>query len=120
MFGLGFGHDLARNFLQEYYAESQDDFTARSPHSILVTLFARTGVVGFTAFLIVIGLMIRRTWRERRTESEAFSAWCASWVILTSACFGVVLEGPMGAIPFWILVGLACGSQVATAATPAQ
>ena len=106
--GLGFGHDLARNFLQEYYAESQDDFTARSPHSILVTLFARTGVVGFTAFLILVGLMVRRTWRERRSESDAFPAWCAGWVMLVSACFGVVLEGPMGAIPFWILIGVAC------------
>jgi hypothetical protein len=26
---------------------------------------------------------------------------------MVSACLGVVLEGPMGAIPFWIMLGLA-------------
>jgi hypothetical protein len=30
-------------------------------------------------------------------------------VILTSACFGVVLEGPMGAVVFWSVLGLANG-----------
>jgi hypothetical protein len=29
------------------------------------------------------------------------------WAIFGSACFGVVLEGPMGAIVFWTLLGVA-------------
>jgi hypothetical protein len=118
VFGLGFGHDLARNFLQEYYADSQDDFTARSPHSIIITLFARTGAVGLVCFLVVIGLVFRQTWQTRRVETNAFPAWCASWVLLTSACFGVVMEGPMGAIPFWILLGLARGTEAKPASVP--
>jgi hypothetical protein len=107
--GLGFGHDLASGFLREFYADAPDDFTARSPHSILVTVFARMGAIGFLAFLGIIAQIIRATWKARHLKSDQFSAWCGAWVLLTSACFGVVLEGPMGAIPFWILLGLAQG-----------
>jgi hypothetical protein len=42
--------------------------------------------------------------------ARALSWWCACWVILISACFGVVLENPMGAVVFWILLGLAHAS----------
>jgi hypothetical protein len=37
-------------------------------------------------------------------------------VILTSACFGVVLENPMGGVVFGILLGLARASTKASAA----
>ena len=42
----------------------------------------------------------------------------AVWVVMISACLGVVLEGPMGAIPFWIMLGLA--HHAATAPLPAD
>jgi CHASE3 domain sensor protein len=34
-------------------------------------------------------------------------------VILVSACFGVVLEGPMGAVVFWTILGLASATSAA-------
>jgi hypothetical protein len=118
--GLGFGHDLAGNFLRVYYADSGDTFTARSPHNLLLSIFARTGGVGLGAFLILCAAMLWRTWRAARSgkrgterrgrEAEATwqgEAWCYVWAIFTSACFGVVLEGPMGAVVFWILLGAA-------------
>ena len=37
--------------------------------------------------------------------------------MLVSACFGVVLEGPMGAVIFWTLLGIANGG---TPAAPAS
>lgn len=106
-FGLGFGHDLAARFVREYQPTEADDFTARSPHSVLVTIFGRQGVVGLVAFLAVIGAMVRETWRAFRERSETSPWWAAAWTILISACFGVVLEGPMGAVVFWTLLGLA-------------
>jgi O-antigen ligase len=111
--GLGFGYDLARNFLQEYNPAMGDDFTARSPHSILVTTFGRMGLLGLGVFACFIGALFVRTWRIMRNVASPpveLSLWACVWVILVSACFGVVLEGPMGAVVFWTLLGLANAS----------
>lgn len=112
VFGLGFGYDLARGFLQQYNPEIGDDFIARSPHSILVTVFGRLGFVGLGLFLLLCVLLALRTWRvmrDREARPPALALWASVWVILVSACFGVVLEGPMGAVVFWTLLGLASG-----------
>lgn len=109
VFGLGFGHDLARSFLEQYYADVPDDFTARSPHSIFVSVFGRMGLAGLLSFMAICGFLATFTWRQRNQNVAVFGTSCAAWVLLASSCFGVVLEGPMGAIPFWILVGLAQG-----------
>ena len=117
-FGLGFGHDLAARFVQEYLPEAHDDFSARSPHNVLITVFARMGVMGFAAFLAVITSMAVVTWRavrKRGSESPADGPWIAAWVLFVAACFGVVLEGPMGAVVFWSLLGLANGLALAEA-----
>ncbi len=110
--GLGFGHDLAKGFLQAYDQEMGEDFAARSPHSIVMSAFGRMGFIGLAGFFAVIGAMVLRTWqalRSRAADPAAVGLWCAAWVILTSACFGVVLEGPMGAVVFWSVLGLANG-----------
>jgi hypothetical protein len=111
-FGLGFGHDLAAGFLRVYYPDNEDEFATRSPHSILVTIFGRTGAAGAAAFLFVvfvIGQRTHRALRNRDIRDEGVSYWLSAWVILISACFGVVLEGPMGAVVFWTLLGMANG-----------
>ena len=43
----------------------------------------------------------------RDTPPDSLVYWCMVWGIFGSACFGVVLEGPMGAIVFWTLLGMA-------------
>lgn len=108
--GLGFGYDLANRFLEKYYPATDDDFTVRSPHNILVTVFARMGIVGLLPFLVIAALMVQgvlRAVRRPYDDIEAASLWCSAWIIFTSACFGVVLEGPMGAVVFWTVLGLA-------------
>lgn len=116
VFGLGFGHDLARNFLQEYNPEMADDFTARSPHSIAMTAFGRMGAVGLVVWLAFCASLVTQTWRAlRRSEPMEWGLWCAVLTILVAANFGVVLEGPMGAVPFWIMLGLASGMRPAAA-----
>jgi len=110
--GLGYGHDLAEAFLRAYYADSDDTFTARSPHNLLLSIFARTGAVGLGAFLILCAVMCGRTWRAARLRARSQEgwpgeAWSYVWAIFVSACLGVVLEGPMGAVVFWILLGAA-------------
>lgn len=117
-FGLGWGYDLAEQFVQVYYPEGGDDFTVRSPHNVLVTLFARTGFVGLVSFLAILWAFGTRMWRAIRANSANVGLWCAACTIMTSACFGVVLEGPMGAVIFWTILGLANSSiKASTGAT---
>lgn len=108
--GLGFGHDLAHGFLQEYNPDMAEEFTARSPHSVVVTALGRLGLAG-VAVLGWCGLILaRRTWRAMRDpagDAMQVALWAALWPIAISACLGVVLEGPMGAVIFWTLLGLA-------------
>ncbi len=133
VFGLGFGADLTSRFLRTYELDLGDEFTTRSPHSIIFTVLGRTGLIGLIAFLAVLAAMAVRTGqlaRLARVDDRALPSlgwWSVSWVTLTSACFGVVLEGPMGAILFWTSLGLAnatardcLSSAVSPAATPAD
>jgi O-antigen ligase len=110
--GLGFGHDIADRFARVYYPEGSEEFSARSPHNVLLTIFARMGAVGLLLFLSAMSVVAVRTWRAIRAGPEASAPWCAAWVILISACFGVVLEGPMGAVVFWTLLGVAHASSL--------
>lgn len=117
-FGLGFGYDLADRFVRQYFPDSSEDFTARSPHNVLITVFARMGIVGSAAFLALLAIITVRTFQALRgphRDADAATYWCAAWVILVCACFGVVLEGPMGAVVFWTLLGLANSASLATA-----
>lgn len=116
-FGLGFGYDLSDAFRREYDQELGEEFMARSPHSIAVTVLGRLGLIGaliWAAFCVAFG---RAAWRALRGADDAAAGqWAALGVILVSAFFGVVLEGPMGAVPFWVLLGLAVTPQMATPA----
>lgn len=113
VFGQGFGADLATSFLSNYGLAGQTDFSTRSPHSILFTTFGRMGFAGIATLAMVLIACAHRTLvvlrRDRATPGggEELALWAMVWVIFLSACFGVVLEGPMGAIPFWTLLGLA-------------
>jgi hypothetical protein len=109
VFGLGFGHDLAKNFVQEYSPDITEEFTTRSPHNVFLSVFGRMGAAGLAVWLGICALMLGGSWRSLRRGGEplARGLWCGVWVILVSATFGVVLEGPMGAVPFWVMLGLA-------------
>jgi hypothetical protein len=110
--GLGFGRDLALEFLRTYYADANEDFSARSPHNFLLTVFGRTGLVGLISFTLVLIGMTRCTVQAGRAgqDDSSLGLWLIAWAILGSACFGVVLEGPMGAVVFWTVLGLAAGT----------
>jgi len=110
--GLGFGADLSRNFLAEYYPIADVDFSVRSPHNVFLTTFGRMGFAGALLLLGIYAALARSTVRAFRmmrdsTARQGLNLQAACWVGLCSACFGVVLEGPMGAIPLWIMLGLA-------------
>lgn len=103
--GLGFGHDLAKQFVREYYPEQGEEFDTRSPHNVVLTVFARMGLLGLIPFILIGALIAWRIIQAARHEWPGLGMWCVAWIILISACFGVVLEGPMGAVVFWIALG---------------
>jgi hypothetical protein len=119
--GLGFGADLARGFLLEYYPATESEFSTRSPHNIFMTTLGRMGLAGVAVLLAVFfvqGRITARVARQARTDpvrQEAMTLQAAVWVVMVSSCLGVVLEGPMGAIPFWIMLGLAHDAAMARA-----
>ena len=126
VFGLGFGADLTSRFLRTYELDLGDEFSTRSPHSVLFTVLGRMGLTGLIAFLAIIGAMALRTLRLARlarTDDTALIPlgwWSVAWVTLVSGCFGVVLEGPMGAIVFWTSLGLANATGTAALAAAAE
>ncbi len=114
LFGLGFGYDLTSSFMRAYFLTGgEDTATTRSPHSILFTVLGRMGLIGLLSFLIILFLIGRmalsaaRAVARREQPEQNLIPWCASIALLVAAMFGVVLEGPMGGILFWSLLGLA-------------
>jgi len=106
--GLGFGYDLAARFLVEYELIAAEDFATRSPHSMLVSVLGRMGFVGLGLWLAVAGGMLLLTGRcFQQGNLDSIGLVSLAWVLWFSACFGVVLEGPMGAVVFWTALGLA-------------
>lgn len=106
--GLGFGYDLAARFLVEYELLAAEDFATRSPHSMLVSVLGRMGFVGLGLWLVVAGGMLFLTGRcFQQGNLDSIGLVSLAWVLWFSACFGVVLEGPMGAVVFWTALGLA-------------
>lgn len=114
LFGLGFGYDLSASFVRKYYSNMQDPtWDTRSPHSVWVTILGRMGFIGLASFSLVVFLLIReaifsaRLVARRQTEASTLAFWIGTIIILGSASFGVVLEGPMGGILFWSFLGFA-------------
>ena len=112
--GLGFGYDLAKRFLRSYTAPLDPyAFDARSPHSILLTIYGRMGLIGFLSFAVVVFFILRSSLRcgvavrRGKTAATDLAWWCGAVAILVTSCFGVMLEGPMAAIVFWSLLGMA-------------
>lgn len=111
--GLGFGYDLAKKFLINYREVNAYAFDTRSPHSILLTIYGRMGIVGILSFFLVVfyivtsALRCAAAIRSHKTPVIDIALWCGAVAILVTSCFGVMLEGPMAAIVFWSLLGMA-------------
>jgi O-Antigen ligase len=117
IFGLGFGYDLSASFVTNYYSNYYSNWDTRSPHSVWVTLFGRLGIVGWLSFLLIAILIVRSSLRTAslvargKLPASALAFWTGVIIILGSASFGVVLEGPMGGVLFWSLLGLAASQK---------
>jgi hypothetical protein len=114
LFGAGFGADLIAPL-----DFNPDDPSAalplRSPHNFLLTLFARTGIVGLVAWLMFFAACVygglrgvSAGMRSRLVAETDLLLWLVAYpvAIAVSALFGVVLEGPYSAIPCYLMLGM--------------
>ena len=112
-FGLGFGDNL--NSYNPYISPSDDNHPARAPHNYNVTVFARMGIggsviwAGILFFGIFVPLWETLTSATVTAQAEAkhrlfwIAAIIAIWV---NSSFGLLMEGPVMGIPFWLILGL--------------
>lgn len=100
--GQGYGMSLAI----AYDVPDASEGNLRSPHNFHMTVLARMGVIVFFAWLYWIVLNIKKIRRQDLT-AENLIYYTVIIAFLINASFDVYLEGPMGAMPFWIMVGLA-------------
>jgi O-antigen ligase len=109
--GKGFGVNLA----DDDGFQVTGDGSLRAPHNTHMTFLARMGVPGFLLW-ICLNLMyalsllgsIRRSRRANDDQAAEIKIWLlAIWIAsLVNTTFDPYLEGPQGAIPFWIFFGL--------------
>jgi hypothetical protein len=100
-FGRGLGMSLAATDDIDY---DPTDGNLRSPHSFHMTVLARFGVPIFFLWLYWMYLHIREI-RRKELSALMLVLLSVSLSFLINASFDVFLEGPMGAMPFWIFVG---------------
>ena len=112
--GKGFGVNLADDDGFQVTA----DRSLRSPHNGHLTILARMGVPGFAIWILFLLTLLSRLWKRYKRWKrlgEDFHAGVCAWVLtflgaaLINATFDVYLEGPMGGLWFWSVVGLAIG-----------
>jgi hypothetical protein len=122
--GRGYGPDLrdaVRSLTQGALNWDQGEDQGRpvrSPHSIAMTLLARSGLIGLGLWLLMLGgsfqRMVKATLAARvsaNKDDELLGVWFISYLvlILVVSLFGVVLEAPHAAIPFFMFLGVGVG-----------
>lgn len=104
--GKGVGFSLAISDDVPYQADQTS--IIRSPHNINMTVLARYGVIVFFIWITFIIGLFRNLFLKMKDIKvryiKIFSIFCIA--IYVNANFDVYLEGPMGALPFWVFIGL--------------
>ena len=114
IFGRGFGYDFLAHFEDAYRLGEWQGL--RSAHNFYVTLYGRLGIVGSLVFLAITwqviagGIRAALGVRSGWLPLSILGYWCSTWAILIASAFGVVLEGPVGAIVFWTFLGVGTGA----------
>jgi O-antigen ligase len=108
-FGTGMGPDFLAESNTLQYLEGTTYTGVRSPHDYFVGSMARLGLVGLALIVALIVRLMRQVLRYRRRIAHDELLTAATLIVaavVTVASFGVVLEAPFGAVPFWWSAGL--------------
>jgi hypothetical protein len=97
--GKGLGMSLAGNELISV------DENLRSPHNFHLTIIARFGYIIFFIWLYWLWLLFKPLF-TKKLSGKILGLTCILLANIINGSFDVFFEGPMGAFPFWTMVGL--------------
>jgi hypothetical protein len=97
--GKGLGMSLAGNDLTIV------DENLRSPHNFHLTIIARFGYIIFFIWIYWLYLLFKPLFKKQ-LSGKMLGLTCFLLAFIINGSFDVFFEGPMGAFPFWTLVGL--------------
>ena len=106
LFGFGFGENLQTKFEMGKEKATPN----KHPHNFTINIFARMGIFGLFTWVYLNLFYVTRllfaykrsSGIKRKTALWLLTIWVAA---ITNSMFDVYLEGPMGAVPFWIFMG---------------
>lgn len=100
-FGFGYGYPIG-----ELNPFLESGYFIQTPHNDFLYALAYSGWIGVTLFALLEFELVRLLWRSYQITGEPFGLVC--WAaLITVSMFGDFFEAPMGAIPFYLLVGVA-------------
>jgi hypothetical protein len=112
--GVGFGADYLRDSGAIYDLTSKSDTKTRAPHSWWVDVQARLGLVGLVlwsllALKVVQALRILAPRGRAEDEPLLGIAGLTVAALIPPLSFGVIMESPFGAVPFYWCAGVVLG-----------
>jgi hypothetical protein len=105
---LGHGYGFPLHELVPYLRSEED---LRTPHSVFYFCLGYTGWIGVIAFFglqAMIGVLLFRSWQVGR-QAFGLSLWMGS---IVSSLFENTFESPFGAIPQYLMFGMAAAEAV--------
>ena len=97
--GKGLGMSLAGNDLTSV------DENLRSPHNFHLTIIARFGYIIFIIWVYWLYLLFKPLFKKQ-LSGKMLGLTSIILAFIINGSFDVFFEGPMGAFPFWTMVGL--------------
>lgn len=108
MLGVGFGPDFVQDSgARQYFGRPGE--AVRAPHNWLLFVLARLGLVGLLLFVGVLGqsvLSMRRALTASGAGVDVLVPILVASTLFLASMFGVILESPFGAVPFFWSLGL--------------
>ena len=105
IFGMGYGYPI---WMHNYF---DTDFNP-TPHNIFIYVLVYTGWLGVLLFYLLQICIGSQLWRAFRLSGQAFGI-CFWALMLVWAHFDNRMEAPFGAIPYYVLAGMAISSGLA-------
>jgi len=103
---LGHGYGYPIHQLVPYLRQETEEAKTRTPHNIFYYALGYTGWIGviiFYGFQAALAILLLRVWR-RTGQVFGIISWLAA---LISGHFGNFFETPFGAIPYYLMMGMA-------------
>lgn len=107
--GVGFGQDYLHVTGADVIYEGTTFTGVRSPHNALLNTWARLGLLGVALqLLLLVGVAVAGLTALRAAGDPSSGLLLATVVVViipVTAMFGVILESPFGAVPYFLAVG---------------